>query len=674
MNVARALLVSMVVLGALLSFSLEPLIGRLVAPSFGGAIHVWTVCVMTFQGLLLLGYLYAHLLAHRIAGWHLAFLALPLLWLPIGFSGPPLPEAPIVSLIVELLGHVAIPFLALCTSAVVAQVWLARTEDSEPYPLYAASNIGSLLALLCYPFLVEPFLGLQTQRWIWSAGYVVFLGIVAATWWVIRHQWRNEMPEPPDSPRPTLDNYVLWVALSAVPSALMLAITNLVAAELGSFPLLWVIPLALYLGSFVVGFRPRTSEGFLVQFWPDMLLLLGLLCNFVVLLPAHPPLYLLFFFVCLLIHEQLYVHRPKVKYLTHFYIAIALGGWLGGIAVSLVAPVIFNGLYEVPVCIVAAGLVMWWASGFPELGWWRRVHIRFSGSRVVLGLVVVVLLGLLAQLRGQKGTIHQERNFYGIFQVNEQTTSQGEVFRDLISGSTSHGAQYQAEGLKKTPMSYYHPLGANRVALDQRRRGRMAGIGLGTGAIAAGLAPGEELVFYEVNPHCEQIAREWFSYLHDTRGEVEVRLGDARLLLEVEGDSPPFDTIFVDAFSGDGIPTHLLTIEAFNIYLSRLSDEGLLVLHISNRYYDLRGVVKSAAQALGLAAVWHADEGQAEEPLAAPALTVALARSSAVLAGLEQIGWASLAGKNGIAEVQLWTDDYVNILAPIGARTQGQTK
>ncbi len=672
------LLLLMVVSGSLLAFSLEPLTGRMITPFFGGAIHVWTVSVMVFQGLLFGAYLYAHLLARRIGGLHLGVILLPVFFLPLEISAVPHPDAPIFALIIDLLESVGVPFFVLATTSVVAQHWLASSnQDREPWSLYAASNVGSLVALLAYPLVVEPLMGVSSQGTLWAALYLVYCALCISAWRALRPS--GEIAEAEPSPAPSATDYARWIALSAGPSMLLLSVTNVITSELGSFPLFWVLPLALYLGSFALAFRDHDEPGYLAEFWPDLVLWFGLLCQFVTLAEMQPLLYAAFFGICWVVHERLYLSRPAPRHLTAFYLAIALGGWLGGIAVSVIAPLVFDRLAEVGISMLLVAAAMLWVAGRPGLKWWKEAHIRYSGSRAILaGTVAALLMALLANDQ-QKGFLDRERTLYGIFTLAERESADGHRYRELASGQTAHGKQYVDGPNTATPMSYYHPAGPNQTALALRKKpGRMAGIGLGAGAIAATLVAGDELVFYEINPTSERMARDWFTYLADSAGDVDVRIGDARLLLAAEGDRAPYDALFVDAFAGDGIPTHLLTEEAFRIYLDRLSPDGILVVHISNRYYDLRAVLATTAATLDLAAVSKrvcsdggADEDcdgppESDDPLYDPATTVAMSRDATALKPLLAAGWRDLAEHP--KPLRLWTDDYIDIIAAMRAQ------
>jgi len=668
---ARTILLVMVLLGAFLTFSLEPLAGRLVTPIFGGSIYVWNVCVMVFQGLFFAAALYAHSVARRLPRIHLGLILLGALFLPIGIDAELSPSAPVVPLVSSLLQGIGLPFLVLATTSIVAQVWWADSEfgaKREPYALFSGSNMGSLLALFAYPLLIERYLGLDAQRVAWSLGYVLYAAIVLFAFRVLRPHGRAA-PSVGGFRNP--GRWPVWLALSALPSALYLGLSSLVAAELGSFPLFWVISLALYLGSFAVAFRDHDRPDSVKQFWPDLVLAMLLLCELVIVIEMHILLYGAFFLLCWVAHEALYQRRPQPQHLTEFYLVVAAGGWLGGISVTLVAPVLFNGYWELPICLLGLGLTLFFTVGLPDMGWWRRVHIRLSGSRAVLLLAVAALYAGLWALRSDKGYIEHQRNQYGVFSVAERSTGAGESYRELSNGSTSHGKQYLSPEKSTVPVSYYHPSGSNGVALGLRRTpARLAGIGLGAGAMAAYLEPGESAVFYEINPLSTLLAHRWFSYLDESAGPVEVRGGDARLLLGQEADEPAYDVLFVDAFAGDGIPTHLLTREAFAIYAERLTADGLLIIHISNRYYDLRGVIQEAASQLGWSgavAFGRAVVPDASEPLADASSSVVLCSDPARLAPLYASGWQDLGQDPAIRGAVEWTDDYLDILEPFFA-------
>jgi hypothetical protein len=669
----HALLVATIVLGSFLSFSSEPMIGRLVVPFFGGAVHVWTVSMMVFQALLLGGYAWAHLVAGRIGGWHLLAMAVPLLWLPLGLSAEPAPDMPLIALIGTLLRHIALPFWALTTTAVVLQEWFARSDlcdRHDPYTLYAASNVGSLTALLCYPLLVEPLLGLTVQRWVWSAGWVVWWVLLAGTWWVLRREMKPEVPLPegdPDELRPTVVDALKWLVLAAVPSALLLAVTQHLASEVGSFPLVWVLPLGLYLGSYILAFRDR-DQSWLFEFWPEASVALIVLAIVTLPLTMFPVLLAMFFFACWMMHALLYARRPPPRWLTAFYLVVAAGGWLGGLAMSIGAPLLFERLVDVVVTTFALGLACLWVLGWPRFGWWDRANVLKKAGRlgIGVGLVGAWILLLLGTKRGDLVATH--RNFYGVFEVRELPAPNGEPYRLIAHGRTIHGIQYVDADARPYPLSYYHEGGPLHVGLQLAEAPRQVGaVGLGAGAIAHWLEPGERMVFYEIDADNERIARQWFTFLDDSRGEVEVRVGDARLVLATEDDDTRYDVLFIDAFSGDAIPLHLLTVEAFETWLSRLADDGIIVFHLSNVYYDLRGVAARLAHHFGLLAAWQIGRAPPEildDPLAQVAIGMVMSRDPADIDELVAQGWTRT-GPGEPYPTDLWTDDWQNILVPL---------
>ena len=657
---ATHVIVAFVSLGAVLLFSLEPMAGRLLLPRFGGAFHVWTTALMFFQGALFAGYCYAHFAAERLGRWHLLIVALPLAALPIGLGDAPSSEATVPAILGLLARHLALPFVVLSTTAVVAQRWLSRTGE-EPWSLYAASNAGSLGALLGYALIIEPFVGLELQRRAWSALFVVYVLASALAW---RASRRGSSPAPPprSEGRPPLPRLVYWALLSAAPSAFLGAVTNLIALDIGSIPLVWVVPLAIYLGSFVVAFaRAKSGEatrvpGFVRRLWPHVAAVglffftggdAGGLADVAVHLVVLA-------FVCLAAHGELYRARPEPAELTRYYLVIALGGWIGGAFVALLAPALFRGLYEYPVALVALALTI--AIGRRDAldGWLRGPRAPLLASAALV-LVIVLKIAWATVAEPERGeTLVIERSHYGLYRVTRTAHEDGAV-RDLVSGTTRHGRQREGD---PTPLSYYHPEGPLGDALALLERPRSVGVvGLGVGAAAGHLEAGERVRFFEIDPVVHELARREFTYLADVRAEVDVVIGDARVSLERESrrGAPRYDLLLVDAFAGDAIPTHLLTVEALDVYLSRLAEDGVLLLHVSNRYYELAPVVAANARERALAFRWIARiDGLARDQ--DPSQYVAIARRPERLAPLE--GWREPDAR----AIAPWTDDHVNVL------------
>ncbi len=671
-----AVLTGMVFCGAILLFGLEPLAGRMLTPYFGGAAHVWLTCLMFFQAVLFVGYLYAHLFARKLGAWHLAILALPLVNLPLQVHAQPDPHAPLPHLLYALSVYVAIPFAVLSTTAVVAQAWLSRSRlglHQEPYPLYAASNAGSLIALLGYTFVAEPLMGVKLQSVAWSLTYVLYAVLVVASWMLLRP---NLEPAADDGeaqaaapPAIEASIYGKWLLLSSLPSAFLLAVTNYIALEVGSFPLTWILPLALYLGSFIVTFR--TGGGvprFLRNAWPETLLA-GLLMF--LLGPVHWLAIIghltVFFLVCLIAHGTLYELRPPASHLTNFYLTAALGGWIGGALISLGAPFLFSALHEYPIIILLLAPAFWWCRETPL----TRLRTSISYVAVVGRSVVVAFLVFLIVKEGwqtlQEPVRFRHRNFYGTYTIWDVASRPQDV-RQLLHGRTIHGAQLLDPEERLTPIMYYFIGGGIADVYETTPPvRRMAVLGLGAGAAAAYVKQGETMVYYEIDPDNEGIARQWFSFLRECRGNVRVVVGDGRLAMQnSDRQEPPYDIIHMDAFTGDGIPTHLLTREAIQIYLERLNADGVILFHVSNRYYELRPVIKAVAAQLGLSGAINVPTPKPELKANQSATwCVVLARNPERLATLVRKGWIPLGPGDGLKETAPWTDDYINIMLPL---------
>lgn len=682
------MLTGLVFLGAILLFGMEPLVGRILVPFFGGAAHVWLTCLMFFQAMLLIGYLYAHLCAPKLGRWHLLILLLPLVNLPLGATATPAPETPLFTLLSVLVVNFALPFAVLATTAVVAQSWLALSAAGQrhnPYPLYAASNAGSLLALFGYAFLAEPLLGVRTQSLAWTCGYLIYAALVVAAWFTLRPGKEPAVapgekgPELASANRPTTKHYTQWLILSALPSAFLLTVTNFIALEVGSFPMVWVFPLALYLGSFVITFRSNGGVPRLLgAVWPEVVIL-GLILDFVPFAWGiwGAPL-LLILAVCLVAHGELYERRPPVRFLTNYYLTMAVGGFLGGAAVSLVAPRIFPGLYEYPILLVALGLVFWWCRGpsfLSSSGNWSPFlqKARAVATGVILGLLGLLVVGQIQS--SQHSCKFRHRNFYGIYRVLEQPLSASNPvgIRKLVHGKTTHGAQLLAQEQRRLPVSYYYRGGAFADVYETTPSPRrLAVIGLGAGVVSAYTQANDDLTYFEIDPDNEKIARSWFTYLDDAKSRVSVVPGDGRLSMSEAAKDMAFDIITIDAFTGDGIPTHLLTLEAMGVYLRRLAPDGVILFHISNRYYDLRPVMKAIATQLNLAGVMNIRDHTKCGPQEISPQCLVLARHPERLQPLLARNWVPLGKDDGLPEVAFWTDDYINILTPLWANLRPQ--
>ena len=675
---AMLVLTSMVFSGALLLFGIEPLVGRLLTPYFGSAAHVWLICLMFFQGMLFIGYLYSHLFARRLGAWHLLLLLLPVISLPLKIDTMPDPSTPVLNLIWVLIVNAALPFGVLSTTAVVAQAWLSDSElgrDRNPYPLYAASNAGSLIALLGYTFIVEPLSGLRTQSLVWTLMYVIYALLVTASWFVLRPgrpacSQTGEIGPGGSCQAIAPSTYLKWLMLSILPSALLLAVTNLLTLEIGSFPLIWIAPLALFLGSFIITFRDKGGvPKYLNILWPEMLLAsLALFLSSAVFLLMALGYLALFFALCLVANGTLYELRPDSSRLTSFYLVTALGGWIGGMLVSLAAPFAFPGLYEFPIILVLLAVTLYSCHpGALKVSLKGRAQPAAVGRAVIsIALIAAVWMGASANL--EDTIIFRHRNFYGTYIIRD--AYEGDSFRSglrkLIHGKTLHGAQHIDPALRMEPVTYYYRGGGISDVYEARPAPRKTAIlGLGAGVAAAYAEKGDAVTYYEIDPDNEMIARRWFTFLNECRGDLRVITGDGRLsMMKGEGEGTRYDIIHMDAFTGDGIPTHLLTHEAVAIYLSRLADGGVILFHISNRYYELKPVVLATARAMGLHAAANPDRQEGLKSYQNDTSCVVLAKRANDLKPLLERGWFMLEDA-GVKKAEAWTDDYVNILEPL---------
>ena len=588
--------------------------GRYILPWFGGGPAVWTTCMLFFQTLLLAGYAYAHALGslsdtRRQTTVHIALLAGSLLFLPLaprlGTSTPGDPSAAILLLLCATAGG---PYFLLSATGPLLQRWFTLSHtDQSPWRLYALSNTGSFLALLSYPFLFEPYLRLHTQSWIWSALYFCFALLCAWTAWRF-HPSPAAPYDQTDEPRPTPLTLLFWLALSASSSTVLLATTNQISQEIAVNPFLWVIPLSVYLLTFILTFegdRWYRRSLFAIACGVLAPVACAVMAAAVALsLQRQLTVYLVTLFaICMLCHGELARSRPGPRYLTAFYLTIATGGAIGGLFVAIAAPRIFSEYGEFPLGMAAACLC-----GFA--GWLRTGALKQWTTRnfsVRLPLMALLLGGLTAVAAFVTNLDHpgveRFRNFYGILRVGETFDINGPI-RQLTHGSIRHGYQYQREPQRHWPTSYYGPhsgVGYAIAALDSGPR-RIAVIGLGTGTLAAWGRAGDLYRFYEINPLVEAIAKTRFTYLSDSPARIEVVLGDARVSMDRElaaGAWHDYDLIAVDAFSSDSIPLHLLTAECADLYRNRLKPGGVLMLHISNRTLSLDPVTRGLARHLG---------------------------------------------------------------------------
>ena len=714
----RILFVLTILTGSFLLFLVQPMVARIALPRLGGAPAVWNSAMLVYQALLLAGYGYAHALGRmpvrRQAAIHLGLLAVAMLWLPLGVLAWVLPEGIAPELWVPWLLAASIGplFVAVSAQAPLLQRWFAVARPGEePYRLYAASNLGSFAGLLAYPLLVEPLLPVAGQRWLWSTGYVLLVALVAliSTRLPLTPPVAEEMA---DAPPPGARRIAYWIALAAVPSGLMLATTTYITTDIVAMPLLWVIPLGLYLLSFTIAFADhRAFADVMTRVAPVTILLIGgvMIGGF-----QERPMFgavialLLLLMAATALHTALYRLRPEPARLTGFYLAMSVGGALGGLFAGLLAPALFDWTWEYPLLILAAGALvpqlyltrhvrdLWWRGrGVPMLAgvagvlalllvlrqWGpadlfgeentglayvvlAAVGLFSVGARrayvLVLGVALLLFGGINALQVSTAGNI-RTRSYFGTYTIQEAADR-----RSLAHGTTLHGVQLTGTSEREqTPTTYYtFSSGVGRaMTLAPALYGassRIGVVGLGTGTLACYAWPDQRWTFFEIDPAIVTLARERFSFQRTCAPQARIVLGDARLSI---AKAPPgsFDLLALDAFSSDAVPIHLLTREAFADYARALQPKGLLLVHISNRFLDLEPVVSAAALQGGWRAIALLDRPSSLTEGASLSHWIALSRDPQALEHLRGMGegWITLRTYPGYSG---WSDDYASIL------------
>jgi hypothetical protein len=733
LRVAPALFAVTLFASALLLFAVQPMFTKMVLPMLGGAPAVWSVAMVFFQGALLVGYAYAHLLARTLnvgqaALVHLGVLAAAALTLPIGvalgFDAPP--SSGIGLWLVALFAaSIGLPFAALSASAPLLQSWFAasgHTQARNPYVLYAASNLGSFAALLAYPLALESLLTLRMQAWTWSVGFAG-LALMIAVAALIAARGNGTLLRTAAVQQATWRDRAVWAALAAIPAGLVIAVTAHISTDIAAAPLLWVLPLALYLLTFVAVFReaPWFSRGLVVKIVPFVVapLAITLLGGDREYWLASMALNLLALFaLALACHGEVYARRPAPALLTEFYLWTSFGGVIGGIFAGLLAPHLFSYTYEYPILVTAALLALPGAlNGSVRDFLWRvspalavvplAVLLYIAGLRIPGGLgvalqvVLVTLVGLMLLQRRdaarfaalavcafiitalwQPGLrlVEQTRSFFGVHRVVETISG---THRMLVHGNTLHGAERirELDGTpvsgRPEPLTYYYfggPISevtsAARAAASGKL-GNVAVVGLGAGSMACHRHAGETWTFFEIDPEVVRLARDpaMFRFLASCAPDAPIVLGDARLTLAAS--SQQFDLIVLDAFSSDAIPTHLLTREALRGYLAHLAPHGMLLIHISNRHLELPKVVAAVGATEGLTTLVKTDRNEIDltADLRAAAMVAVLARRDAdfgTLLGAE--GWE----KTEAGGVVAWTDDYSDIIGAMLRKKLGR--
>jgi hypothetical protein len=676
---------------AFLLFQVQPLIGKYILPWFGGTPGVWTTCMLVFQLLLFGGYLYAHLASRWLgpraqAGLHVALLGVACLVLPIvprEALKPSGTEEPISAIVLLLALTVGLPFFALSATGPLLQDWQHRTHPGRtPYRLYALSNAGSLLALISFPAMFEWLFAtsLLARLWSWAFGAFALLCTASAFGMVSRRQAvSTNLPrtEQHPAPAPTWGRRVQWFVLAMVPSILLLATTNQVCMDIASVPFLWVLPLTLYLLSFILCFEsdrwyrrkyvmPATLAAFGCVYW---VLSAGIHADLWMQVSAF---FVAFFLAAMVCHGELFARRPHPEHLTGYYLLISAGGAAGGVFVGIVAPLVFAGYYELQLglfaCVVLMLFVVYtdpqsrFARGRPSWIWW--CFLLAAGGFGTLLLDNAQDVGgyrIDPAASGEKNQqLYCKRTFYGILRVTHLEMNYKDQIRPinvLVNGRTTHGIEYSDPDLWSVPTSYYDEVsGIGRLLshLDNKPH-RVGVVGLGTGTIAAYARPGDTFRFYEINEQVEPIARRYFHFLEKCRGKVEVVPGDARLSLERESQPQNFDVLVLDAFSSDAVPIHLLTREAFGVYLHHLAPDGLLAVHTSNRHFELRPVVEASADAHHLSMVTIETDDTMSGGLGSD--WELLARSEKPLSPV----WIQKGRSRPARERVLWTDDHASL-------------
>jgi spermidine synthase len=677
MNLLRWLYALTISLSAFLLFVLEPIIAKQLLPALGGSSAVWTTCLVFFQTVLLAGYLYAHWASSKLtpvrqADMHILLLLLALLML--GVKAQPHAQAvsyhPELTVFWLLTAVIGLPYFALSATTPLMTAWYARSfAGQSPYKLFALSNFASLLALASYPVLIEPYLTMRQQTALWTPFFVLFAVLCGAIAWSGRtHGDRLQEHAPDESfilerevvPRQAVSREapMLWFLLPMGGGMMLAAVTNHLSQNVAAIPLLWLPPLALYLLSFILTFQ---GSGWYKQGPMLRLAMLALasmayaLLDIRRLLPLEIslPLFLVGLFVmCLFLHGELYARRPASEGLTRFYLLTAAGGAVGTMLIGVVAPVVFSANYDLActLAVVAAiALAAVWRDGW--------------GARIVW---TAAILGSMFVVRAQHRQYHDDtvaavRNFYGTLRVKESNLPpQADTNRQLLNGTIEHGAEWFAPEYRDQPLTYYAPESGIGMAMRlccQGRPKRVAVIGLGTGTIAAYGQTGDLIRFYEINPLVERLARQWFTYLRDSKARTEVVLGDARVSMTAEAPQH-YDVIAVDAFSGDAIPVHLLTTQAFALYRKHLEPGGIVAFHISNRFLDLEPVVAGIGRDAGFDVV--AVDTHADEERGFYSTDWALVTSNETFLHNPELSAAFPLQRR--SEVKTWTDNYSSVL------------
>ena len=714
------------------------MIGKMVLPILGGSASVWTTCVLFFQTMLLVGYVYTHLLGRlkRVRDQivvHSVLMLVALAFLPIrlgAISGQP-SESPVTWLMQNLLISLGVPFAVISATAPLLQNWLARTplaSGRDPYFLYAASNAGSLLALLLYPIVVEPRYGVSEQSRLWLNGYGILLALVAFSavliWRESRYIKKSEdVGTDETTAPPAWETRLQWVAAAFVPSALMLAVTNHISLNIGSVPFLWVIPLAVYLLTFIMAFARKIRLSTAIVSGLATLLVLVLFPIAAVGAPVHSSAMwklmgchiAILFVASLLCHSAMADRRPPPKYLTEFYFLIALGGVLGGVFTAIVAPAVFNTVFEYPLLVALIpffrmskrtnqdidwkdfawlatfGLAM--AGALKAIDWafidvtefsiawedlndanWAVISIeaililtvllfrrRILTFGLAFGILILTYAIILPKRFESASRVYVARDFFGVKKVLYDVDSNT---RKLLHGDTMHGLESLDVTYAGKPLSYYHPTGpiGDVMKLIESRPGQHVGVvGLGTGTLAAYGGPTRRITFFDVDPQVVDIAQGFFSFVKRCGTNCDIVMGDGRLSIQAQPDGQ-FDLIILDAFNSDSIPAHLVSREAVRMYMKKLKEEGILLFHVSNRYLDVEELASAVIWDEGFPGFARRDNDEEPTGKAASDYVAAVRKAQYMDEIPHRDEWEPIGQPTTIKS---WTDDYSNMLSVI---------
>ena len=665
-------------LSAFLLFQVQPMIAKFVLPWFGGSAAVWSASLLFFQLILLAGYLYAHCLIRYLKpkqqmGVHgtlllISLVTLPIIpkdyWKPVGGSDP------LLGILLLLGATIGLPYFLLSSTSPLLQAWYLRAKSNViPYRLFALSNFGSMLALLSYPFLVEPNIALRFQARIWSVGFAAFAVACGFAAWKSRKGTDPlQVAAEEHAPAPRFPTILLWISLAACASTLLMATTSHLTQNVAPIPLLWIAPLSIYLLSFILSFESdKIYQRWL--FLPLGLVALGVYTrgmaqyedNVDVIKTLIPMLCGALFIACMVCHGELAKRKPHPRYLTLFFLMVSLGGAIGGIFVALIAPRIFPNYWEMPIAIAGLGVLIAIVLSYDDHGAPRPLAVRASL------LIVAISFGVyLARIerRANQDYLLSARNFYGVLRVRDDPPDDTEHgIRVLIHGTINHGTELLSPGGGRIPTSYFgETSGISRAIHAKGQKGpiRIGILGLGAGVTATLARAGDTLHYYEINPLVFQIAQTKFDFWKDCPADKHLYFGDGRLTLEGMQESENLDFLAMDAFTSDAVPMHLLTREAYTTYRRHLKPDGVLAINISNRYLDLEPIIAQAAQEMGWSGVVVYDEGNSESYYVSNTW-ILLSKSSAVFAdpNFQDAYTTALQPRKGF---RAWTDDYSNII------------